>query len=331
MSVEAMKPVFEETAPRKRRSGLETMLGLFLPAVLILLMAFFTWKSPNSAFISPSNLITILTQNAYVFVLTIPLAMLVMSGGIDLSIGSVMALSACVGGLAWQNGNVWLGFVVGLGTGLLMGVINGGLVSWLGLNPIVVTLGTLAIARGIAQLMSTNPIFDFPPAIDGFGNGSVLWIANQIWFAIIVVLIGMAALNRFPYGRHLVAIGVNERAAFLAGLPVKRIKFSLYLAVGLGAAVAGLMLASRINSAPGGTMGVGIELICLTAVLLGGVPFTGGYGAIWRVVVGVLILAVLQNGTVMMNVSSDASKILFGSVLLVAALLELVRQRMFKG
>ena len=331
MSVNTMKPVFEETAPRQRRSGLETMLGLFLPAVLILLMAFFTWKSPNNAFITPSNLTTILTQNAYVFVLTIPLAMLVMSGGIDLSIGSVMALSACIGGLAWQNGNTWLGFVLALATGLVMGMVNGGLVSWLGLNPIVVTLGTLAIARGIAQLMSTNPIFDFPEAVDGFGNGSVLWISNQIWVAIIVVLIGMAALNRFPYGRHLVAIGVNERAAFLAGLPVKRIKFSLYIVVGLGAAIAGLLLASRINSAPGGTMGVGAELICLTAVLLGGVPFTGGYGAIWRVVVGVLILAVLQNGTVMMNVSSDASKILFGCVLLIAALLELLRQRLFKA
>lgn len=330
MSVDMMKPMFEETAPRQRRSKVEMMLGLFLPAVLILLMAFFTWKSPNNAFIQPSNLLTILTQNAYVVVLTIPLAMLVMSGGIDLSIGSVMALSACIGGLAWQNGNVWLGLVLGLGTGLVMGLVNGGLVSGIGLNPIVVTLGTLAIARGIAQLMATNPIYDFPEVVDAFGNGSVLWISNQIWVAIIVVLIGMAALNRFPFGRHLVAIGVNERAAFLAGLPVKRIKFSLYLVVGLASAVAGLMLASRINSAPGGTMGVGIELVALTAVLLGGVPFTGGYGAIWRVLVGVLIVAVLQNGTVMMNVPSDASKILFGGVLLIAALLELIRQRMFK-
>lgn len=314
----------------RRRSGpIETALGLFLPLATILLMAFFATQS--EAFLSVDNLRGIALQSAATVVLAVPTALLLMSAGIDLSIGSTLAVSGVVAGLFWQQEMVWVGILAGLGAGFVIGMVNGSLVSLAGLNPIVVTLGTLAIGRGIAQVLAGNPIFQFPQSVVDFGAGSFLEIPNLVWVAIAVVIIGMVVLNVLPFGKHLVAVGVNERAAYLAGLRVRLIKLSLYVATGLGAAIAGMMLAARFNSAPGGTLGVGTELFVLTAVLLGGVPFTGGRGAIWRVVIGVLLLGILRNGLVLLNFSSEAAQIVLGSVLIIAAALELVRQRLFKN
>lgn len=317
-----------EVLSRRRTGPIERLLGFFLPIATILLMLFFTTQS--EAFLTVDNLRGIALQSAATIVLAVPTALLLMSAGIDLSIGSTLAVSGVVAGLFWQQDQVLLGLIAGLAAGLAIGLVNGSLVSLAGLNPIVVTLGTLAIGRGIAQVLAGNPIFQFPDSVVNFGAGSLLGIPNLVWVAIVVVLIGMVILNLLPFGKHLVAVGVNERAAYLAGLRVKLIKLSLYMGTGLGAAVAGMMLAARFNSAPGGTLGVGTELFVLTAVLLGGVPFTGGRGAIWRVVIGVLLLGILRNGLVLLNFSSEAAQIVLGAVLIVAAALELVRQKLFR-
>jgi ribose transport system permease protein len=316
-------------AVSQRQSGpIERLLGLFLPLATILLMFFFATQS--EAFLTVDNLRGIALQSAATVVLAVPTALLLMSAGIDLSVGSTLAVAGVVAGLFWQQDLVWVGLAAGLAAGIVIGLINGSLVSLVGLNPIVVTLGTLAIGRGVAQVLAGDPIFEFPEAIVEFGAGGFLEIPNLVWVAIVVVIVGMIVLNQLPFGKYLVAVGVNERAAYLAGLRVKLIKLSLYVATGLGAAIAGMMLAARFNSAPGGTLGVGTELLVLTAVLLGGVPFTGGRGAIWRVVIGVLLLAMLRNGLVLLNFSSEAAQIVLGAVLIVAAALELVRQRLFK-
>lgn len=309
--------------------NLEKLLGLFLPIATVALMVLFATQS--DAFLTIGNLRGIALQSAATIALAVPTAMLLMSAGIDLSIGSTLAVSGVVAGIFWQQDQVLLGLMAGLAAGASVGLVNGSLVSLVGLNPIVVTLGTLAIGRGIAQVLAGNPIFQFPDAVVQFGSGSLAGVPNLVWVAVTVVLAGMFTLNRLPFGKHLVAVGVNQRAAYLAGLPVKTIKLSLYVATGIGAAIAGMMLASRFNSAPGGTLGVGTELLVLTAVLLGGVPFTGGRGAIWRVVVGVLLLGILRNGLVLLNVSSEAAQIVLGAVLIIAATLELFRQRWFKG
>lgn len=317
-----------EALARRRTGPIERILGFFLPLATILLMVFFASQSP--AFLTVDNLRGIALQSAATVVLAVPTALLLMSAGIDLSIGSTLAVSGVVAGLFWQQDQVLIGLLAGLAAGMFIGLVNGSLVSLAGLNPIVVTLGTLAIGRGIAQVLAGNPIFEFPDSVVTFGAGSLLGIPNLVWVAIVVVIIGMIVLNLLPFGKHLVAVGVNERAAYLAGLRVKLIKLSLYVATGLGAAIAGMMLAARFNSAPGGTLGVGTELFVLTAVLLGGVPFTGGRGAIWRVVIGVLLLGILRNGLVLLNFSSEAAQIVLGAVLIVAAALELIRQRLFR-
>jgi ribose transport system permease protein len=328
MSNPATAEVSIEALSRRKSGPVERLLGFFLPLATILLMVVFATQS--DAFLTVDNLRGIALQSAATIVLAVPTALLLMSAGIDLSIGSTLAVSGVVAGLFWQQGSVVGGLLAGLAAGLAVGLVNGSLVSLAGLNPIVVTLGTLAIGRGIAQVLAGNPIFEFPESVVAFGAGSFLEIPNLVWVAIAVVILGMVVLNLLPFGKHLVAVGVNERAAYLAGLRVKLIKLSLYVATGLGAAVAGMMLAARFNSAPGGTLGVGTELFVLTAVLLGGVPFTGGRGAIWRVVIGVLLLGILRNGLVLLNFSSEAAQIVLGAVLIVAAALELVRQRLYR-
>ncbi len=327
-NIEALE-ISDEANVGRRTGAIERILGLFLPLATILLMAVFA--SQSDAFLTVANLRGITLQSAATVVLAIPTALLLMSSGIDLSIGSTLAVSGVVAGLFWQQEQVWLGLLAGLGVGIVVGLVNGSLVSLAGLNPIVVTLGTLAVGRGIAQVLAGNPIFEFPESVVEFGAGSLLEVPNLVWVAVVITLVGMLVLNLLPFGKHLVAIGVNERAAYLVGLRVKLIKLSLYVGTALGAAVAGMMLAARFNSAPGGTLGVGTELIVLTAVLLGGVPFSGGRGALWRVVIGVLLLGILRNGLVLLNFSSEAAQIALGTVLIVAAALELIRQRVFRS
>ena len=322
------RDIRDEANSRRRSGPIERLLGLFLPLATILLMVVFATQS--DAFLTVANLRGITLQSAATVVLAIPTALLLMSSGIDLSIGSTLAVSGVVAGLFWQQDQVWLGLLAGLGVGIVVGLINGSLVSLAGLNPIVVTLGTLAVGRGIAQVLAGNPIFEFPESVVEFGAGSLFEVPNLVLVAVAVTLLGMLVLNWLPFGKHVVAVGVNERAAYLAGLRVKLIKLSLYVGTAVGAAVAGMMLAARFNSAPGGTLGVGTELIVLTAVLLGGVPFSGGRGALWRVVIGVLLLGILRNGLVLLNFSSEAAQIALGTVLIVAAALELIRQRMFR-
>jgi len=196
------------------------------------------------------------------------------------------------------------------------------------MTSIVVTLGTLAVGRGLAQTIAPEPVFGFPDVVEEFGSGLFLAIPYLMWVAAAVCGLAMFALNRMPVGRHLVAVGVNRRAAFLTGLRVKRVEVTLYTLTALAAAVAGIMLVARFGSAPSSSLGAGLELTVLTAVLLGGVPFNGGKGALWRVIVGVVLLGILRNGTTMMNVTPESSNIITGAVLVVAAGLEIMRHRL---
>lgn len=305
---------------------IEILLSLFLPAALIFLMIFFALQTP--AFLTIGNFRGIAVQNAATLVVAIPFALLLMSGGVDLSVGSTVALTGVVAGLLFTSGPIWLAVVAALAAGLAVGLINGVLISLAGMSPIIVTLGTLAVGRGIAQVLAPDPVFGFPAGIVALGTKSVLGVPYLVWITLVVTAIGMIVLNKLPVGRHIIGLGVNARAAFLVGLPVKRISLALYLTTSSGAAIAGVMLVARFNSAPSGTLGVGVELAVLTAVLLGGVPFTGGRGSLWRVVVGVLLLGVLRNGTTLLNVTPQISLIITGGVLILAAGLEIFRQRL---
>lgn len=312
-------------APRNGRLLSLAMTGA-LPLAILLLAAFFYIQSP--VFLTLNNWISISVQVATLMTISIPFAILLMAGKVDLGVGSLLALSGVIAGLCFPSFGIVGTIVFTLAVGTLIGVVNGVMVGVLSMSPIIVTLGGLTLMRGIAQWLSPNPLFGFPEAFTYIGYGRVLGLPVLTWILIAVLLAGLAVMRFTALGRHAVAIGVNERAAYLTGIRVKLSVVMLYAAVGFAAALAGLMSVARINSAPSGTLGIGMELSVLTAVLLGGVPFTGGKGSLLRVALGVWLLGMLSNGLILMNMPSEASLMITGFVLILAAGLDVLRRRM---
>ncbi|MBM9467961.1 ABC transporter permease [Nakamurella leprariae] len=311
-----------EPAP-SLKSGLLTGIDSIMPVATVGLMIFFAVN--HSSFLTKDNLLLIALQSAPLMVVAVGAALLLMSGYIDLSIGSVMAVSGVCAGLTFNSAGVTAGVMVGLGVGLAVGLLNGVLIGYFKLSPIIVTLGILAAGRGLAQVLSPDALYGFPSAVLEFGNARVLGVPTLVWIAVFVVALGALVMTLLPAGRHVVAVGVNSRAAYLSGIPVRRLVLSLYALVGTLSALGGLMVVARLDSAPSGTLGAGFEISVLTAVLLGGIPYSGGKGHLWRVVVGVWLMGILTNGITLMNVSSQLSQVLTGAVLVLAAALEGVR------
>lgn len=313
------------TPSRPQRNMADMLTTAALPVAVLLLALFFYMKAP--VFLSPRNLISITVQVAALMTIAIPFSILLMAGKVDLSVGSLLGLSGVVAGLAFPVMGTTGTVLFTLGTGLFVGLVNGFLISWLSMSPIIVTLGGLTLMRGLAQYLSPAPLFGFPENFSYLGYGTVFGLPILTWIMLAVLVAGIAFMRLSPLGRHTIAIGVNERAAYLVGIRVRLTVMLLYGAVGVAAALAGLMTIARINSAPSGTLGVGMELSVLTAVLLGGVPFTGGKGSLPRVALGVLLLGMLSNGLILMNVPTEASLMLTGLVLVVAAALDVLRAR----
>lgn len=294
-----------------------------LPVATVALMIFFSTQS--DVFFTTGNLLAVATQNAPTFIVASIFAMLMMAGYVDLSVGSVLALVGVTAGLAINTWGVIPGVITGLAVGTLAGALNGLLIGWLNFSPIVVTLGGLAAARGLAQYLGQGSIYGFPNAFANFGSDSTLGLPNLVIVALVVAVASIIATSRFPVGRQVIAIGVNPRAAFLIGIRVKSIVTILYTLTGTAVGIAGLLQIARLNSAPSGTLGDGFEVIILTAVLLGGIPFTGGKGSIWRVLVGVWLIGVLRNGLILLDIGTELSGIITGGVLVMAAALEAAR------
>lgn len=310
-------------SPVDTRALLLKSISAVMPVAVVLLMAYFTLNT--TAFLSVNNLLTVVAQNAPLIIVSMAFAMLLMAGYVDLSVGSTMAVAGVAGALAFGPLGFLGGAAVAVAVGVLVGAVNGGLIGYLAISPIVVTLGMLAVGRGAAMTLSPDPLYGFNDTVRAFGTGSFLGVSYIAWVAIGVAVLAIVVMSCTAVGKHVMAIGVNTRAAFLAGIKVRSTVFSLYVAVGAAAGLAGIVLVSRLDSAPAGTLGSGFEVTVLSAVLLGGIPFTGGRGSLWRVLLGVWFIAVLRNGLTLMNVGSEMVNIVSGIVLIIAAGLEALR------
>lgn len=304
--------------------------GIFL--ALIALIAVFSILRPN--FFSFANGQSILMQATELGIIAIPAAFLIMSGTIDLSVGAIASAAAITGGMAMSaTGSLLAGFVAAVVTGVVAGALNGFLVSYLGLNSFVVTLGGLSVWGGFALLLSggkTIPRSELPDAFRAIGTLKLGPVPIQIVVLIVVIALGWYVLNRTKFGREVRAIGGNERAARLMGINVKRSRFLLFVASGVFAALAGLLLSAKVQSA-NPTIGSGLELEALTVVLLGGVAFEGGVGRISGVVAGLLFFRVLRAGLVFLQASPFLQTILVGATLIVAVALDSSIQKMIRS
>jgi ribose transport system permease protein len=316
-------------SPHPTRVGIQAfgarhalMLGF---AVMIVIFA----ATKGSAFLSFGNLRNILIQCSVIMVGAVPTSFLLIAGKVDLAIGSTMALGGVLSGLLVTSGvPAGLAILLGIGLGALVGAFIGVCVGYLELSPIVVTLGLLAGGRGLAEILTPNTIYGFGDTFNAIGESGILGVPWSVIIAAVVVALGASVLFFTPSGRHIYALGVNQEAAYLSGVRVKPIVLGLYILSGAMAALAGVMLAARIDSAPAGNFGLGYELDVLTAVLLGGIAFNGGRGTIFGAVLGVLFLAVLQDGMILQNVPTSYALLIKGLALVAAAGLDRITTRL---
>ncbi len=295
-----------------------TLLGL------IAIMGFFTLRLPDT-FLTAGNLINISQQVAMLAVVAFTMTVVMVMNDFDLSVGSTASLAGIVAAVLFrEHYPLWLGIVAALGVGVLAGVINGALVAYAGILPFVATLGTLTVFSGLAFYISDGAtIFgrDIPKPFGDFARGGVLLAGVKLpylsWLAVAVLVVVWAVLEHTTYGRRLYAIGGNAEAARLAGIRVARLRLSAFAITGFGAAVAGLMYASRVASA-NPTQGAGLMLDAIAAVFLGMTMGREGEPRVLATLVGVLILGILDNGLTQMQVDSYVREMLVGSIVIAA-------------
>lgn len=301
-----------------RMSGDAVVTNILVVALAILVLVF-SLQSP--AFFSLRNFEIILTNYAAVGVVAAIMALLVISGNVDLSVGSNIGLSAMITALAITRHEFTplAAILAGIGTGALVGLINGLLCAGLGFNPIIVTLGMLSLIRGTTLLINQTEVYGLGETFFWLGNGDLLGIPVLIWA--VALAFGLAAVFTAltVWGRYIYAIGINRQAAELAALPVRRVLLSLHVAVGTAAGVAGVLLAGRLDGASPGSLGLQLEMQVLTIILLGGVAFAGGRGRIFGVLTAWLFLGVLQNGLTLLNVPPFVQLVASGLALILAA------------
>ena len=296
-------------------SKYKSLIGLVLLCIVI------TIVTPN--FLSVSNITNVFTQVSVNAIIAIGMTFVILTGGIDLSVGSTLAISGAVGAsIVKSTRNVFLAIIVAAVIGIAVGLINGLLVSKGKLQAFIVTLATMTIFRG-ATLVFTDgtPISKLPEAFLKIGNGKLGFMPIPVIITIIIAIIAVYALSQTRFGRYLYALGGNEDASRLSGINTDKIKTVVYVVSGFASAIAGVIITSRIGSASPNA-GTGFELDAIAAVVIGGTSLAGGEGTITGTLIGALIIGVLNNGLNLMNVSPFYQSIVKGLVILIAVLLD---------
>lgn len=271
-------------------------------------------------FLTDTNLLNIMRNVAPVVIVAPAVTLLMVSRGLDLSVGSVVALSGVVAALGAAQGGLPVPIAFALGTlaGALVGLVNAVLTVPFRINAVIATLGTLYVARGSALLLTGGvAVYGVPDDFPQIGGGSILGIPIPVWIVMLVVVIFLFLERSTLLGRYATAIGSNEEAAFLAGIPVKRTRALLYVLAGTMAGIAGVLLASRLRSGQV-TVGVGFEFEVIVATVLGGTSLAGGEGSVAGAVIGALIVGVLSNGLNLLGVPAFWQTVAQGVVLVLA-------------
>jgi ribose/xylose/arabinose/galactoside ABC-type transport system permease subunit len=319
----------EKAINEKSRVNLASIRELGIFAAFVIIMVILMILSPN-AFARPANLINILKQASINGILATGMMYVIISGGIDLSVGSIVALSGVIAASFAHPGEYPLivPIVLAIVTGALVGFLNGVGVAYGNIPPFIVTLGTMTIVRGIALIAANGqPVFNVTKEFERLAGGFVFGvIPNLVVYFIIITLILAFILTRTVFGRRVYAIGGNETAAKVSGINVERIKVAVYTLCGFLAGIAGILLASRIISG-NPTSGQAYELDAIAAVIIGGVSMSGGAGKWYGTVIGALLIAVISNGLDILNVSSHFQLIIKGLIIIVAVLIDIKGKR----
>ena len=306
-------------APRRLRFNWNDM-GIIL--TLIAMIVFFSLSTKS--FLSARNFTNIVRQISVVGICAVGMTMVILTGGIDLSIGSVIGLTSAIAAVMMSGGMpIWLAVLVALALGVVIGLANAACINFLRIPPMITTLAMMISLRGAVYLITGGmPIYGIPESFKVLGQGTVGVFPISSLIMIAVFIFGYILLSRTPFGRRIYGIGGNVETARLSGVNVKRELYKMYMLVGLLGALAGLILTSRINSGQP-SAGDGYEMDIITAVVLGGVSVSGGEGKLGKVIIGVVFMGVLANGMMMMNVSEYWQRVVKGIVLLIAVAVDI--------
>ena len=293
----------------------KSLIGLLILCIVISLI--------TPRFLSIANIKNVLTQVSVNAVIAIGMSFVILTGGIDLSVGSILAVSGAVAAsIIKSTGNVFLAIIVALAIGSIIGLINGALISKGRIQAFIVTLATMTIFRGVTYVYTNGtPISSLGQSFSGIGNKMILGLPIPVIFMVIVFGIAFYILSQTRYGRYVYALGGNEDSARLSGINTDKVKTLVYVLSGAAAALSGIIVTSRIGSASPNA-GVGFELDAIAAVVVGGTSLSGGEGSVVGTIIGALIIGVLNNGLNLINVSPFYQAIVKGLVILLAVMVK---------
>lgn len=278
----------------------------------------------TDTFLTQRNLLNVIRQVSIIGIISVGMMIVILTGGIDLSVGSIVAFSG-VAATSFAHPDTYpiiVPVLVGILAGTLLGAVNGFIVSKVKVAPFIATLGMLSVAKGLALVICNGrPVINLTETFKFIGGGYLLGIPVPILLLILVFIIGFILLNKTKYGRYIYAIGGNENAARVSGLNVAKFKFYAYVISGTLAGLAGMVLASRINAGQPNS-GSGYELDAVASVVIGGTSLTGGLGSIFGTLLGVLIIGVVNNGLDLLNVSSYYQLIAKGVIIVLAVAMD---------
>ncbi|GAB5491862.1 MAG: ABC transporter permease [Phototrophicaceae bacterium] len=297
---------------------------------IILIITFVILSFSNENFLTTRNLFNQGRLLAEIGLMALPMTYIIITGGIDLSVGSMLGLSAIMVGYSWENLGLPLevAIVIGILVACLGGFFNGLLIVRVKVPPLIMTLATLAFYRGLAQGISeSRSVTGYPEWFFALGQGNTFGFPNQLWILLIFIIISIILLQRTTLGRTLYAIGNNEVAARFSGLPVDRTLLLIYTFSGFMAGISGVIFVSRFTTTRS-DMGSGLELDAIAAVVLGGTSIFGGKGTIVGTIIGLVMIQILKNGLAINGITGDATIIVIGIVLIVAILVNNLIQKL---
>jgi ribose transport system permease protein len=303
------------------------MIQRLLPFVtLTVLFVALAIASPH--FLTNTNLSSVVRQTAVINIMALGMTLIIVSGGIDLSVGAILAMAGLLGTMTMEKGHpILLGVFVGIATGAFSGLVNGLLTTKLSINPFIVTLGTLGIIRGVTLIISNGlPVHQIPKGFSFLGEGNLLGVPFVLWILLLCALFVHVIMEHTKLGRYTFAIGSNPDAAFYAGIPVSFHITAVYAIGGLLTGLAGMIEASRLMTGQP-TAGQGYELQAIAAVVIGGGSLRGGEGSVVGTLVGAFIMGLLSNGSDLLGISPYLQQAIIGAVIILAVSFDELRKR----
>jgi ribose/xylose/arabinose/galactoside ABC-type transport system permease subunit len=305
--------------------------GIAIPLILLIVVV----SIVNPVFLDIDNLLNIARQISFVFIIGIAMTFVFVAAGMDLSVGSVLALGGVICGLALRAlmlvMPLWLAIVISILLGVLIGLVagafNGVVITRFKIPSLIVTLGMMYIARGVVQVLTRgNPVYPFPDEFNAIGQGYLLGIPNVVYVAVVLGVVAHIVLTQTAWGRAVYAVGGNMETARLSGINVAGVVTSVYVLCGLASGITGVLTAARLASALANA-GTGMELQVIAAVIIGGTSMFGGSGSILGTLIGAAFMAIIANGMVLMKISVYYQSVVIGAIIILAVGIDQFRRR----